>query len=67
MGNSLKVIKKTVFLFEDMKDDVGVTIFKAETPYVVENNMISNESNMKVAVDDIWMDFRVEVEKGEAL
>ena len=60
MGNARKNQTKHVYFLEDMVNDDGHVMFEAETAYPVQNNLIENEDLLRVSLDDIWVDFRVE-------
>lgn len=52
--------KKVVILGDNMLDANEMEIFQAEIPYVVWRGKITNENNLSVSLNDIWVNFRVE-------
>lgn len=43
-----------------MIDENELEIFQADIPYEVEGGYITNEDGLKVSLNEIWVDFRLE-------
>lgn len=59
MGNA-RENKKTVFFLMDMRNEDEKIIFHKDTPYPVERGVITNDENLSIGLEDIWVNFRVE-------
>ncbi len=56
--------KKIVFLQDNMLDANENEIFQADIPYEVDSQgNIVNEDNLKVPLNDIWVDFHLVYQK----
>lgn len=51
--------RKVVILKMNMWDDEEREIFQAEIPYEVRKGKIENENDLKIPLNDIWVDFDV--------
>ncbi|MCY7865944.1 hypothetical protein P8918_13035 [Bacillus spizizenii] len=54
-----------VILKENMVDDNELVIFDAGIPYAVEGDAITNENEMTVPLNDIWVEFEIVKEGAE--
>lgn len=51
--------KKVVVLEMNMIDEEEREIFQAGIPYEVNRGKIENEDNLKVSLNEIWVDYKV--------
>lgn len=53
---------KYIILTKDLKGNQGETLYEQDVKYLIEGGYVINKKGYKIHLEDVWVDYRVEIE-----